>query len=151
MKPHHGKIHTLSQEQAQNLFTSNRFAHLACHHFNDIYLVPISYIYENGAIYSHSLSGHKIDLMRKNPHVCVQVEDVQDFSHWKSAIAWGNYEELKGDAANEAMRFLLKKVSEEANSQEMSPLGLDMAAQLESAIIYRINVERITGRFEVGS
>lgn len=148
MKPHHGHIATMKSTEAKSLFEECRFAHLACHNRDDIYLVPISYIFEDGAIYSHSEPGRKIDIMRKNPHVCVQVEKIQDFFHWRSAIAWGDFEELSGDEANEAMRLLLKKVSEEKGAAQMSSLGLDMAAQLESAIIYKITVKEITGRYE---
>lgn len=148
MKPHHGQIGTMKEIEALNLFEESRLAHLACHNRDDIYLVPISFIYQDGVIYSHSEPGRKIDIMRKNPHVCVQVEKIDDYSHWKSAIAWGDFEELKGDEANEAMRLLLKKVSEEVGSSQMSSLGLDMAAQLESAIIYRIKIKKMTGRFE---
>lgn len=148
MKPHHGNIDTMKSEDAVSLFEECRFAHLACHIKDDLYLVPISYIFEDGVIYSHSEPGRKIDIMRKNPHVCVQVEKVEDFFHWRSAIAWGDFEELNGDEASEAMRLLLKKVSEEVGSEQMSSLGLDMAAQLESAIIYKIKIKKITGRYE---
>lgn len=138
----------MKSNEALSLFEECRFAHLACHDKDDIYLVPISYVFEDGAIYSHSEPGRKIDIMRKNPHVCVQVEKVQDFFHWHSAIVWGDFEELTGDEASKAMRMLLKKVSEEVGSRQMSSLVLDMEAQLKSAIIYRIKIKKITGRYE---
>ncbi|QLY26408.1 pyridoxamine 5'-phosphate oxidase family protein [Bdellovibrio sp. KM01] len=106
MKPHHGQIGAMNETEALKLMEENRFAHLACHNRDDIYLVPISYICTDGFIYSHSESGRKIDIMRKNPHVCVQVEKIEDYSHWKSVIAWGDFEELHGYEANEAMRLL---------------------------------------------
>lgn len=148
MKPYHGQIGTLDSQEALSLFEQCRFAHLACHHHADLYLVPISYVYADGVLYSHSEPGRKIDIMRKNPHVCIQVEKVEDYFHWRSAIAWGDFEELTGDQAAGAMRILLKKVSEEADSMQLSSLGLDMTAQLESAIIYRIKINKVTGRYE---
>ena len=41
------------------------------------YVVPVTYAYDGEAIYAHSLEGLKLALMRKNPHVCFEVEDVQ--------------------------------------------------------------------------
>lgn len=102
--------------------------------------------FEDGYIYSHSKPGHKVEMMRKNPKVCFQVEEVQDFFHWKSVVAWGTFEELKGDAATVAMRLLLSKFV--GSEKRRSELEIDFAAQLESAIIYRIKVEKSTGRFE---
>lgn len=146
MKPQHEAIHTLSSEEAKNLFKECKLAHLACHHHDEIYLVPISYVFFENAIYSHSEPGRKIEIMRSNPHVCVQVEKIKDFFHWKSALAWGNYEELSGDEATQAMRMLILSLNEVA--PKISSLAVDMTSQLESAIIYRINVTSMTGRYE---
>lgn len=146
MKPHHGEIAALNSTDNIKLLARNRFAHLACHVKDDIFLVPISYVFEDGYIYSHSKPGHKVEMMRKNPKVCFQVEEVQDFFHWKSVVAWGTFEELKGDAATVAMRLLLSKFV--GSEKRRSELEIDFAAQLESAIIYRIKVEKSTGRFE---
>lgn len=92
------------------------------------------------------MPGKKIEMMRKNPHVCVQVEDVQNFFQWESVIAWGRFEELQGDEASMAMRNLIRKVNEDNNRR--SELEVDFAAQLEKAIIYRIKLEKVTGRYE---
>lgn len=146
MKPYHGEIAELNSADNIKLLERNKFAHLACHVKDDIFLVPISYVFADGYIYSHSKPGHKVEMMRKNPKVCFQVEEVQDFFHWKSVVAWGEFEELKGDAATTAMRLLIQKFV--GNEKRRSELEIDFAAQLESAIIYRIKVEKSTGRFE---
>lgn len=148
MKPHHGEIKELSSSESTDLLARNQFGHLACHVKDDIFLVPISYIYENGYIYSHSQDGKKVHMMRKNPRVCVQVEEVGDFFHWKSVLAWGDFEELKSEDAMIAMRNIVKKLS--LGEERRSELELYFESQLESAVIYRIKVDRITGRYENG-
>ncbi|HEX7676010.1 MAG TPA: pyridoxamine 5'-phosphate oxidase family protein [Bdellovibrio sp.] len=147
MKPYHHNLQSLSTTEARALFEECSFGHLACHHQKELYLVPISYLYVDNTIYSHSAPGRKIDLMRKNPEVCVQVEKIEDFYHWKSAIAWGTFEELRDDEASRAMRMLIMKMNQAVELG--SSLALDMTAQIESAIIYKINVKSITGRFEI--
>lgn len=148
MKPYHNPIENLKSNRSVQLLERNKFAHLACHSGNDIYLVPISYFFEDGYLYSHSRQGHKIDMMRNNPNVCIQVEEVQDFFHWKSVVAWGHFEELKDDEATFAMRRLIQNFVN--NEKRKSELEIDFAAQLESAIIYRVKIDRITGRYEDG-
>lgn len=146
MKPSHGEIESLNPQENMQLIERNHFAHLACHSSKEVYLVPISYIFEDGAIYSHSKPGHKIDIMRKNPEVCFQVEEVQDFFHWKSVVLWGRFEELFGDEATRIMRRLIQKFA--GDVKRRSDLEVDFAAQLESSIMYRIKIEKFTGRAE---
>lgn len=148
MKPYHNALEDLKSNRSIQLLEKNKFAHLACHSGEEIYLVPISYYFAKGYLYSHSRPGHKIDLMRRNPNVCIQVEEVEDFFHWKSVVAWGRFEELKGDEATLAMRQLIQKFA--GDEKRRSELEIDFAAQLESAVIYRVKIERITGRYEDG-
>lgn len=148
MKPHHGEIKNLNSAESIKLLERNRFGHLACHVKDGIYLVPITYAFEDGYIYSHSKLGQKIKMMRKSPQVCVQVEEVQDFFRWKSVIAWGTFEELKGDDAKIAMRRLIQKVTIGERNNRKSELETDFAALLEMAVIYRIKIEHSTGRYE---
>ena len=146
MKPIHGNINTLSEAESLQLLARNTFAHLACHIHDQIYVLPITYAFEDGYFYSHSKPGRKIEMMRKNSSICIQVEEVQDFFHWKSVIAWGKFEELKEDRASSAMRLLIRKVVGKGDA--ISPLELDLTAQLESTIIYQMKVDSISGRFE---
>lgn len=148
MKPHHGEIKTLDSAECIRLLEKSRLGHLACHVKDDVYLVPVTFSFEDGYFYSHSRPGKKIEMMRKNPNVCIQVEELQDFFQWKSVIAWGRFEELKGDEATIAMRRLIQKVMEKEPDKRRSELEVDLTALLETAIIYRIKVERSTGRYE---
>lgn len=148
IKPYHGEIKNLDSSECYQILERGRIAHLACHVQDEIHLVPITYSFVDGYLYSHSKLGKKIEIMRKNPRVCLQVEEIQDFFKWKSIIAWGLFEELKGDTATTAMRSLIKKITEGESGKLRSDLELDLTAMLESAIIYRIKVEKITGRYE---
>lgn len=148
MKPNHGKISDLGIFESTKLLEANHFAHLACHIGDELYLVPVSYVFENGFFYSHSKMGKKIDLMRRNPSVCIQVEKVENFFRWKSVIAWGKFEELGESDAAIAMRMLIKALSGAGDLQHKSSLEVDFAAQLERSIIFRIKLGDCTGRSE---
>jgi uncharacterized protein len=60
------------------------------------YVVPVSYLYRDGAAYLHSAPGLKLDLLHEQPTgVCFQVDDIADEGEWRSLIAWGRFEEIK--------------------------------------------------------
>ena len=58
-------------------------ARLACSHAEQPYVVPISFAYdgESNCLFSFSAIGKKVQWMRENPKVCVEVEDVADRFH----------------------------------------------------------------------
>lgn len=53
------------------------------------YLLPFNYGYREGCIYIHSApEGNKIDLLRKNPEVCFEVEDKMEITKGDKACDW---------------------------------------------------------------
>jgi nitroimidazol reductase NimA-like FMN-containing flavoprotein (pyridoxamine 5'-phosphate oxidase superfamily) len=46
-------------------------------------------IWEGDYLYSHSLPGLKISALRENPHVCVQVDQIETELRWRSALVFG--------------------------------------------------------------
>ena len=84
----------LSDDEARNLFQSARVARLGCIVNNEPYVVPINCHLEDDCLYSHSLPGLKISGLRENPRACVQVDHIESDLHWRSAIAFGKFEEI---------------------------------------------------------
>tara|TARA_B110001454_G_C12723270_1_gene436127 strand:- start:4770 stop:5000 length:231 start_codon:yes stop_codon:yes gene_type:complete len=58
------------------------------------------------------------------------------------------FEELSGDIATLGMRMLLRRVLSVEKQKQRSELEIDFSAQLESAVIYRMRMQKMTGRFE---
>ena len=55
---------------------------------NDIYVVPLSYGYDQGRIFFHSAKqGRKVDFMKKNNRACFEVDEYQ--KGWASVICYG--------------------------------------------------------------
>ena len=86
---------TLNDKEIETLLSNRVVGHLACHVDKRIYVVPISYAYDGNYVYAHTREGMKIDMMRKNPQVCFEVDDLKDMANWKTVIAWGEFEDLK--------------------------------------------------------
>ena len=90
-------IQEMSESDCFNALTRARLARLACAHDNQPYIVPIYFVYEGpylyGFLYGFTTPGQKVDWMRSNPLVCVELDDVVDSDQWMSGF-FGRYEEL---------------------------------------------------------
>jgi nitroimidazol reductase NimA-like FMN-containing flavoprotein (pyridoxamine 5'-phosphate oxidase superfamily) len=141
----------LTEKEIQNFFSEQNFGHLGCSDGTRMYVVPTSYIYLGDHILCHSRGGLKIDLMRKNPSVCFQVERVDDYAHWKSLIAWGNYEEVTDDKEIEDIRkqFSAKSLNlKVALASTPSRDGKMEGAPISELVFYKIRFTEVTGRYE---
>ncbi|HEU4510011.1 MAG TPA: pyridoxamine 5'-phosphate oxidase family protein [Pyrinomonadaceae bacterium] len=136
----------LSDDQSRKLFQSARVARLGCIVNNEPYVVPINCQLEEDFLYSHSLPGLKITGLRENPRACVQVDEIESDLHWKSAIAFGKFEEVtKPDERAAVLGKILKKFP--LLTPVESAIALDGAAA--EVIVFRIRIERLTGVEEV--
>ena len=132
----------LTQSEARELIAGNTLGHLGCIANSSPYVVPINYIFDDGEIYSHSMPGLKIDAMRSEPHVCLQVEQIEDNFNWRSAVAYGAFEEIRVPSErNEVLRKLL------AQFPLLTPVESLMAQDggAPNSVVFRIVVERMTG------
>ena len=147
-------IGDLSRRQIEELLKWRFYGHLGCCTQKGMYIVPILYAYKDGAIYSHTYEGRKIRLMRQNPHVCFQVDRIDDLCTWKSVVAWGKFQELRGEKAVHAVRLLSRKLRHVIeNGEYCLSLKRDGASHLSrrdgrKVVLYKIKVATITGRFE---
>src|SRR5262245_12615450 len=61
------------------------------------YVVPVNYYFDGENIYIHTLPGKKLDALRVNPRVCLQVNEIKDPYDWRSVIAYGTFEEISNE------------------------------------------------------
>jgi nitroimidazol reductase NimA-like FMN-containing flavoprotein (pyridoxamine 5'-phosphate oxidase superfamily) len=112
---------------------------LACSLENRPYIVPINYAYDGGYVYGYSTPGRKISIMRAQPQVCFQIDEINGPSDWRSVIADGLYEELTDERERWAAIHLLT-----GNGAVVSR-GLEPSNQV---VIFRVRLTNVGGRFE---
>ena len=132
----------LIDAEATEVIKTGKVGRLGCIDKDEPYVVPINYVLDEGSIYSHSLPGRKIDAMRAHPRVCLQVDQIVDDFHWRSAIAFGNFEEM--DRPGER-RAILGKIL--ARFPKLTPVESRIVedAAAPDSVVFRIVVDRITG------
>lgn len=87
-------IEEMKRELCIDTLARAHFGHIACTHALQTYITPFSFKYENDFIYAFGTLGKKIEMMRANPLVCIEVEDITSRQEWKTLIIQGRYEEL---------------------------------------------------------
>ena len=84
----------MTRNECRDLVTRLGFGRLACAHQNQPYIVPIYFAYEPDRLYGFATLGRKVEWMRSNPLVSVQVDEVISHFRWSSVVVLGRYEEL---------------------------------------------------------
>jgi len=94
-------------------------------------------------------------MMRANPYVCFEVEQVDDLANWRSVIAWGEFEQLNGDEEQRALQLLVNRLMPLLTSATAHPgAGVHDAeghahdTTGQRPVLYRILLNEKTGRFE---
>ena len=87
-------INEMSEKDCHAVLARSSIGRLGCSLDDQPYVVPIYYAYEPDYVYILSTFGQKIEWMRTNPKVCIQVDEITNQSQWVSVIANGIYEEL---------------------------------------------------------
>ena len=146
-------IGELNHTEVEEVLKNQLIGRIGCHAEGITYIVPVSYAYNEPYVYIHSLEGRKVDIMRKNPEVCFEVDVMNNMANWKSVIAWGTFEELKGGEEREKGLKILLDRSLPILSSEMTHLGSDWPFSYHKAdeiggVFYRIKLKEKTGKFE---
>jgi nitroimidazol reductase NimA-like FMN-containing flavoprotein (pyridoxamine 5'-phosphate oxidase superfamily) len=143
----------LSFPEIEKLLSKQVIGRIGCYYDDKVYVVPISYFYDGQYIYCHTYEGRKIEMMRKNPKVCFQVDHLQNMANWQSVIAYGEFEELTEPLARKNALQKLHERQLPMISSETVHLSADwpfIPSELNkiSGIAFRIRVDEKTGRFE---
>jgi uncharacterized protein len=114
------------------------------------YVVPLSFGYDGAHIYFHSaLEGRKIEVLRKNPHVCFEFDQVIKLKKHKEACEWGmSFKSVIG----EGQAILVEEITEKIHA-----LGVIMAQysqrrfefsreSMEKTAVIKVVIRQITGK-----
>ena len=144
----------LTPEEIDSTLAEAAYGRLGLHADGKTYVVPVGYAYDGSRLICHSTTGLKIEMMRKNPQVCFEVEIVESLGNWRSVIAWGRYVELRGTEAALAVGLLIDRLTPLLTSPTMPRYGVrsvtppSRSDHLGESVIYAIELNEKTGRFE---
>jgi len=145
----------LNHNEVESLLRNQMIGRIGCSKGEKVFVVPITYAYDGTFIYCHSKVGLKIEMMRNNPSVCFEVDQVTSMTDWKSVVVWGIYEELLDEEAIKiGTQIFSERMKPFVASETLSP----MMRQPEphppdigpKPVFFRIRVTKKTSRYELG-
>jgi len=134
----------LTQDQIEQVLHAEVIGRIGCHSEGLTYVVPVTFAYDGQRIIVHSAEGMKVQMMRSNPSVCFQVDQIQDIANWRSVILWGEFRELEDIEAALGMGLLIERMRV-PNSDETSYYQTKGPMK---ATVYEIRIGQKTGRYE---
>lgn len=140
-------IHEMPPHECRQMLARTSLARLACARHNQPYIVPIHVDLEGGFLYGFATMGQKIEWMRENPLVCVEMDELTSRAQWATLIVFGKYEELPKTPDHQAARDVAEKLFQQHPMWwEPASVPVDSATQ-RLPIVFRISVDRVTGRY----
>lgn len=142
-------IHELSPVECLQVLARARHGRLACARDGQPYVVPFFYYLDapGYCLFSFSTLGQKIEWMRSNPKVCVEVDDIVDQFNWTTVLVFGRYDEV-GDASHDRdSRRRAHELFRQRSVWWLPGVGKSTAGdEHHTPIVYRIQIDKLTGR-----
>ncbi len=145
-------MNEMTKAECLSTLAHSRLGRLACSYENQPYIVPFYFVYENSYLYGFTTPGQKVEWMRSNPLVCVELDEVVNETEWMSIIIFGSYEELP-ETQEDREHTNLRRHAHSVLQQhaEWWQLGAVSSTHRNPvhpfvAVFYRIHIDRISGR-----
>jgi len=140
-------IKEISEKECLDTISRASVGRLGCSFNDQPYVVPIYFAYDGKWIFVFSTYGKKIEWMRANPKVCVEIEEKVGESEWISVLVNGRYEELAvpqfAQERSHARELLAKKHHWWLNA--LAERRVSAEDQEVEPLFFRIHVDTTTG------
>jgi nitroimidazol reductase NimA-like FMN-containing flavoprotein (pyridoxamine 5'-phosphate oxidase superfamily) len=144
------EVKELSDNEIVELLRRTGYGHLACARDGEPYVVPVHFAYDDGDIYVYTTEGKKFEIIRENPRVCLQAEEVTDNQHWQSVIVDGEAIQIVNEEDRERAMKLITAINPTL-TPAVSIHWMDNWVRENIEVIYRIHPLSLSGRRSSGS
>lgn len=146
------QIHELTPAECRDVLSRATLGRLACSRDAQPYIVPVSFAYDEPSqcLYGFSGIGRKIDWMRRNPKVCVEVEDIGDRLHWTTVVVVGRYDEIEDAPELRPLRQRALELFERRAEWWLPGAARTGPREHPSVVVYRVHIVSVTGRRAAG-
>ena len=139
-------IQEMTEGECRAMLGGNHVARLACARNNQPYIVPIQVDLDDEYLYGYATLGQKIEWMRQNPLVCLEVDELMPHGQWASVVVIGHYEELPHTPEYEESRSVAERLFQR-RPVWWEPASVPLAGhERRTPIVFRIGIDRMTGR-----
>lgn len=110
--------------------------------------MPIYFVYEPDHLYGFTTEGQKVDWMRTNPKVCVEIDEITNHFQWTSVVLYGRYRELPDHPHYAEERDHARKLLESRSlwwQTAFASRQLKSGDDLISPLFYCIEIDSVFG------
>ena len=138
-------VTNMAQGEITALLLRANYGHLGCSRDDHPYVVPMNFAYDARDIYFLTTEGTKTEFISANSEVCLQVEEVTDSHHWRSAMVMGRAERVtKPEEVEHAMQLLTERNPTLTPAINKTEVGA--WKRPGSFVVYRIRPAALYGR-----
>jgi uncharacterized protein len=139
------RIREMTEDECTRELERVNFGRLACVHANQPYVVPIYFSYDRKHLYGVTTLGQKIEWMRSNPLVCLEIDELTSHYQWMSVVVFGRYEEISDTPEYESVRTHALAVLQKRENWWQPASVATTKREQRTPIFYRIHIEQMTG------
>ncbi|MFL0354209.1 pyridoxamine 5'-phosphate oxidase family protein [Xanthomarina sp. GH4-25] len=146
-------ITNIETKECHFILENNYIGHLGYIFQNKPFVVPITYYFDkkNNHIICYSGEGHKIQAMRKNNTVSIQIAEIASVNNWKSVLIHGHFELYFGSEAKAYLHeFSLGVKDVIIEKEHIKPNQIsDFSSKIykgETPFVFLIKITDITGK-----
>jgi uncharacterized protein len=140
------RIHELTTAECTEVLQRTTLGRLACVRDDAPYILPLHLYYDGDHLYGFATLGKKIDWLRENPVVCVEVDEVTDEDNWTSVLVFGRYEELPPRPEYEEPRKRAQSLFQQRPRWWQPATAKLASGERAIPVVYRIQIQEISGR-----
>lgn len=139
-------IEEMTEQECRVMLAGTNLARLACARDNQPYVVPIHVDFDGKFLYGFATLGQKIEWMRQNPLVCLEIDELTTHRQWASVVVFGRYEELPNTPEYEDSLRIAEGLFQR-HPMWWEPASVPLAGhEQRTSIVFRIRIGRVTGR-----
>jgi nitroimidazol reductase NimA-like FMN-containing flavoprotein (pyridoxamine 5'-phosphate oxidase superfamily) len=142
-------IHEMTDDECRRALQKASGGRLGCARDNQPYVVPIDFTFDGKDLYGFTTVGQKIEWMRANQQVCLEIDERISHNQWMSVIVFGRYEELPDEPRYEAARMKAHQLLLRQRAMWWEPAYLSNAHRDNphsfEPVFFRIHIGRMTG------
>jgi nitroimidazol reductase NimA-like FMN-containing flavoprotein (pyridoxamine 5'-phosphate oxidase superfamily) len=142
------QVDDMDAREVADLLQQVGYGHLGCADSNIPYVIPVNYVVDNDVIYIYTTRGKKVEIIEKNPNICLQVEIVKDKTDWQSVIVQGIAKQVTEPKEREHAIELIRETNPSL-SPALSIRWVDNWIRENREVVLRLEPTRETGRRSV--
>lgn len=137
------EILEMPEKEVEELLGRMNYGHFAVSLNDQPYVVPINYAYAEPFIFIYTTAGLKSDILKQNPLVCLQVEEIGE-NGWRSVVVTGTAEQIVDNEERERTVTLIRST----NPSLLPALALKWKndwIRKNVEMVYRIKINTMSG------